>query len=331
MKFLKIVFLFMLLAGVAHGQSTSDWKTVVTEGTGLYTNGAPLGSEIGFYKPSFASLKVNVTPVIVATNVAVTNGTITSGTITNTWVEDGSYLVIQETGVFEVYLTYTNAGKIPQLFDFHGRYEGNPSHNIKFAAYDYIDGAYEDFTAAADDLPSSGTDSTLEFIYPDPKTNFINASGESVVRIIHDGSAVASHDLYIDYTANIYPSVVLETGGLWYAFMNVEVQHTNNMAASATDATITTTSEGDYKREWYLAFTGSTNTTFEIRHLTNGAPTSTTSIRTIGDKSSVGSMNAFGYGRQASGITNSWQVRANTDNAWIAIINGAASIEKKSD
>jgi hypothetical protein len=89
-----------------------------------------------------------------------------------------------------------------------------------------------------------------------------------------------------------------------------------------------TTSAGDYAWKWYISFTGETNTEFQVRNLTNGAPTTAVSIRTIGSTPAIGSMSAFGGGWLPSGATNSYQFKASTDGAWIAFVSASTKLKK---
>ena len=326
-----IVAALVIGASIAHGQGTSGWSIVTTEGTNLYQDGVVIAEDfVGYsFRPSYGSFIASGSPFLVAESVAVTNGTISSGSVTNTWVEDASYLVVNESGVFEVYFTFDSTGTdCPRILNFHGRYEGNAPHNIKFSAYDFTNSVYTNFTADADDLTSGTVDQSLQFTYPDPQENFCDSNGISRVRILHDGSAVGTHNLYVDFIQETYATAIAETGGIWYDFATGTIEQQNNMTMVAASNQMVTTSAGDYEWKWYISFTGETDTEFQVRNLTNGVPTSAVSIRTIGSSPAIGSMSAFGGGRLPSGATNSFQFKASTDGAWISFVSASTKLKK---
>jgi len=327
---LKTIIAVLLIGGSAMAQNVA----VFSEGTNLYRDGTIIASNFvgNTFAPSFGTFASRTAPSLQADSVSVTNGTITSGTVTNTYFEDQDYLVVNESGVFEIYFGFTNsAAKPPRLFDFAGRYDGNPSHDIKFAGYNYASNSYIDFTADDDDLPSSTTDSAIEFSYPLDASEYIS-NNMSYVKIYHVGSAVGSHDIYIDQVKSLFATAVATNAGTWYDLQNgFLIVQSNNIAIDSNATTITTTSAGEYEWSWAVQFTGSTNCTFHIRHLTNGISSGAESIRTIGSKASVGSMSAFGGKYLPAGTTNSWQWKANCDDAYMSFVNGAAKLKKESN
>jgi hypothetical protein len=285
-----------------------------------------------FFAPSYGSFISTIDPFLVAESVSVTNGTISSGSVTNTWFEDQSYLVVNESGVWEVYFTFHNGGTAPRLLTFHGRYEGNASHDVKFQAYDQTNSVWVDFTPDADDLPSGGTDSTLQFTFPDPAINYTTTNGISLVKVYQStGVAIGGHNIYFDFMQLTFATAVAEFAGVWYDITGGDTEQQNNMTMVPSLNHMITTSAGDYEWKWYMSFTGATDTEFHVRNLTNGVPTEAESIRTIGSEPSIGSMSAFGGGRLPSGATNSYQWKASTDEAWIAFVSASAKLKKEAN
>jgi len=250
----RYIIAFFLMATLASAQIypvSCDGTNLVSAGGGEASQVVIASDFVGTsFEPSYGSFVVSSTPLLIATNVSVTNGTITSGSVTNTWAEDASYFVVQETGVFEIYFTFQNGGTAPRVIDFHGRYDGNPSHGVKFATYNYTNSTWDDFTADAEDLDSGSTDSHLQFTFPTPNINYASTNGESRVRLLHIGSAISSHDMYVDFIQLTYATAVAEVGGVWYDFATGTIEQQNNMTMTASNNTMITTSAGDYEWKW---------------------------------------------------------------------------------
>jgi len=79
-----------------------------------------------------------------ATSVAVTAGTISSGTVTSTHTVDGVYLVVNESGKFEIDYTFSALGGDPARIEFHGRYQGNVGHVVSALFYNYDTTTWDD-------------------------------------------------------------------------------------------------------------------------------------------------------------------------------------------
>lgn len=100
---------------------------------------------------------------------------------------------------------------------------------------------------------------------------------------------------------------------------------------SGANGTIINTDAGYYSWLWSAAFTGSTNTQYTIRHLTNDVPSFAQSIRSIGGSPMVGSMSGLGGGYLPAGVTNRWQVTSDMDGSYISIVNGSAVVRKEAN
>jgi len=329
----KIIIAILLCASSAMAQTTTfyDQGNLVTITNGRVSTNAIASGITNYFKPSYGSLTANMNPFVVASSVSVTNGTITSGTVTNTWIDNASYLVVNESGVFEVYFFFTNAATCPRILDFNGHYDGNPSHYVKFQAWDYTNSVYSNLTANVTDVPNGTVDVSRKINFPDPNQNYCNTNGEVIIRALHIGTAVGSHNMYFDFMQLTYATAIATNAGVWYPLTGFQVSQSNNITTDGANGRIITTSAGDYEWSWFLSFTGLTNTQFDIQHLTNGVTSSTKSIRTIGSVPQIGSMSAFGGGRQPSGCTNSWQYKADTENAFIVFVNGTAKVKKESN
>ena len=75
MKKLLTIIASLLVCIVSYGQSTSGWQTVVTDSSGLYTNGTLLAGDTGIYKPAYACFTIATDPLHLAESVVVTAGT----------------------------------------------------------------------------------------------------------------------------------------------------------------------------------------------------------------------------------------------------------------
>lgn len=331
MKKAILIFIGALMMAQAQAQTNPvmyDGTSLYSAGgTGAFTNFAQGIS--GYFEPSFGAFTASVSPFLYAEGYTLTNAALTSGTITNTWEENGTYLVFGGAGTLQGYLYYTNGGRAPRLFTFHGRHDGLAPNTVKFLAYNFTAGVYSNFTADADDLNASTTDSTLQFTFPAPNTNYSDANGATWIRIEKTGAT--DTDIFIDLAQLTFASGVATNAGTWYplagGFDSIDA---TNITINTTNTTITTTSAGRYQNQWAAQFTGETNTTFRIRMTTNNVSTGKNSTRTIGGTPQIGSMSAIWRGWLPIGTVVGWEFSATTDGAWLAIEDGTAVLEQRS-
>ena len=78
-----------------------------------------------------------------------------------------------------------------------GYYQGNPAHNVKIRIWNVSLEQWDDFTGAANDFPSAGSDQTYIFAFPGDSSNYID---NDIVRIkiIHVSAGNATHLFHIN-------------------------------------------------------------------------------------------------------------------------------------
>ena len=137
----NLIAAILITATAAMGQSNNVPVTYNTNTQALaYSpDGAtvtPFASGItNYFAPAFGSLFASAEPFALARSVSVTNGTISSGSVTNTWVIDQDYLVVAESGVWEIYYAFTNGNQSPYQIDMTAYYEGNAPHDVLMQAF----------------------------------------------------------------------------------------------------------------------------------------------------------------------------------------------------
>lgn len=185
-------------------------------------------------------------------SVTVTNGTITSGNVSSTQYSDDEYLVVQETGQFIIELNYNDMANDPAVFDFKGRYEGNPAHEVELQFWNYNTSSWDNANSTINDFPSSFSDSELTFLYPADSSNYRDGLNSSV-RIIHTSSAVSSHYFYIDSALIEQKSYILAAVGNDYVMDGLANGESLNITLNGIDGEITIIQPGYY----YVAFSWS--------------------------------------------------------------------------
>jgi hypothetical protein len=323
----SIIAALLASAAVAFGQSTSGWQTVVTDDSGLYTNGVLLGGETGIYKPAYACVASDTDPLHTAASVTVTDGTIESGTVTNTRTIDQTYLLVGESGQWKIDFTFTNVAGQPTQIDWLGYYDGNPAHVIDLDMWNFTSSQWD--TVQADAFTDSGTDEyTVQAVVPDPQTNYIS-SGVCTVRIDHTSTAIAGHDFATDYMAILESQVSIPTAGVYVAvggFANCV--DPANMGVDTTSGVITSLVDGVFMAQIDGTGTGSTNTIFSTYIFTNGVRTEIGFSRKIGDSGDIGNAGARRMISVTNGTEFSIGITADTDNATATFLNFSANFNK---
>ena len=311
MMFRKAIILFMICAGVAHGQSTSGWQIVATDGSGeLYTNNVSLTSELEIIKPAYFCFTGSSDPRVTASSVDVIDGTIESGSVTSTWAIDQTYLIIGESGRFDVRFTHTNITYEPINVVWEGYYAGNPSHEIDLYLWNYTTASFELILADAIH-DTSGVDFGINVPIPEPQTNY-NVGGIVTSRWYHSASTVPGHDFGIDYTAIVQAQINVETAGVYTVVGGFDLCVTpKRFTYDATSGKVTNTVAGVYDFTIGGSGTGSTNTTFIAKVFTNDVATDCIFYRKIGDNGDVG--NAWGHKMMELGVGTSIDARFTTD------------------
>jgi len=319
----KSLLFLLITTSLARGVTTSSWQTVTMAdaGTGLYTNGQIIGYSEGIFKPSFGCYTVLANPILTAASVYVTNGTITSGTVTNTRAIDSDYLIVNESGPWQIDFTFTNGVGVPHVINFTGYYQGNPSHaaNVSVLASNKVTGSYSNILSGW--INPDGATISYKFNLPKPETNYIDSAGRVRVRFNHGSSGVGSHNFGVDYVGILKAEISLPTAGVYYAVSPVAECGAVNLTSSTNTATFTTIDSG-----WYDVFiggsgTGTSNTTYEARAFTNGAASDIFFKRTIGTEGSLGNASDNGIIYLPAGATVTPKLSCDRTNSWASFVN----------
>lgn len=302
----------------------SNIQTRTTNALGIITNiiAQP-------YPTAFGCLRNSSNPFRVATNVFVTDGTITNGTVTNTWLIDGSYLVVNESGQFKIDYRFTNGTERPFKVHHIGRYEGNPAHNVKIYAFNFSTNAFTSLTGDANDFPNSTTDESKYFNIPSPQTSYIDqVTGVSTIRIEHLSVAVSANNFYTDYISLLYAGLVLTNVNAKYKVTGLTLAASNNITIAPLVGEIVTITSGWYRVGIAGSGTGASNTTYQLMVRTNGIDSTVYFYRRIGSAGDIGNAGDFGYFYLPGGCTNSLWLGADTSNAWASFVNSHFSLER---
>ncbi|NOQ49092.1 MAG: hypothetical protein GQ553_00285 [Nitrosomonadaceae bacterium] len=149
--------------------------------------------------------------------VDVVVGTIDAGNRFSVREVDADVLEISEiagavpTGGFDVIFTFK--GVMPPWYRrtdlriiIDGYYDGNAAHEVKIYVWNYDTDAWDAVTADAKDLPDKTVEDNYEFVVPTgPYTDGTIAerdryegTGEVKVRVIHNDSGNAAHDIFFN-------------------------------------------------------------------------------------------------------------------------------------
>ena len=123
----------------------------------------------------------------------ISTGSIVSGAITDLEAADGDTLILAEVNGVTPGAVYTfifdNVIAPDKFHWIESSYNGSSGHDTKVQALNIVLGTYTALTANADDLPHTGA--TLadvysrDFEFPDPKIDYVNASGQVFARVEH--------------------------------------------------------------------------------------------------------------------------------------------------
>jgi len=271
-----------------------------------------------YHQRTYASLGIDAEPLYTADSVSVTDGTITSGTVVNTRIVDGSYLVVNESGKFDIQFTFSLDHHPAQCL-FEGRYEGNPAHVVWLYIWNYTTGLWERVTSATNDFPSSSTDYSLQFILPNG-SDYLSA-GEGKLRIYHNSAAVGSHNMYIDYISIIGETLSLDVPGTYYPMTDFTLNaKSDDMVVDEVAGTITIPTDGDYEIQSTISFNGTANAKIELSLFINGVKNTTSWRRKMGTGGDVGSAANCAIRTLSADDILSWRFECNMADAYISII-----------
>jgi len=134
-----------------------------------------------------------------AASYVITTGSLSSGTLQDTWIDDGSRLVINEVAMtpgFQVDFTWEGvpSGGFKRI-RMNGYYAGNPAHNVKIQAWDYNFSSWTNLTADASDIADGAADADYSFLIND--SDFYSG-GQVQIRFEHTSAGNATHDILFD-------------------------------------------------------------------------------------------------------------------------------------
>ena len=316
------IILFMLWASVAVGQSTSQYQIVVYNGDGdIKTNQVSIMDDLEIIKPAYFCARGAGDPQIISEKVTVIDGTIESGSVTNTWAIDQSYLLVGESGQFDIQFAHSNVTDDPIEVLWEGYYDGNPAHQIDHYLWNYTAGAWA--LIRSDAIPdSSGSDFSVTIPIPEPQSNYVNGANVVTSRWYHSSSAVGAHDFATDYTSILQAQLTVTNAGQYYVAGGFEsCVPEKRFDANYTAGKFTNQVAGVYSLTLGGSGTGSTNTIFKGAIFTNGVITDINFQRKIGGGGDVG--NAWGHGALEldAGTVIDARLTADSDGAHATFVN----------
>jgi hypothetical protein len=138
------------------------------------------------------------TEIAVADHSVLTKGTEGATTYADTQHHTGAAWTIQEvnTGIgIDVELHFAAIAGIPSHFWLRAYYAGSAGHHVHVECWNFVGSVWEDYMTLSNATAYSFYDVPL----PDGAEHV--SAGEARIRFRHDGGAVPSHYLYVDYCA----------------------------------------------------------------------------------------------------------------------------------
>ena len=252
----------------------------------------------------------------IADVVVVTNGTITSGDVNATRFIDQNYLVVNETGKFDINYVFEDTVGNPTRVHFKGRYVGNPSHVVWIYAWNFVSDTWVRLTAASNDFPSSSTDYSLSFEFPADNNNYAE-NGVVMIRIYHDSNPVGSHDFYTDYISITTETLSLPLAGTEYMISGLTPGLSSNVTVDSNSFTIQV--PGVYDFDGAICFSGTDNMTVTGRPYVNGNPSPIIAFkRKLGSNGDTGCAAGNGIVRLAAGNIMTFYMQSDTPNSFVS-------------
>lgn len=254
-----------------------------------------------------------------ADSVVATVGTITSGAVVDTRTINSTYLVVNESGKFEIDFTFTGLEGDPARIDFVGRYEGNIGHVVSAQIYNYTTLGFDNMVAGASDFPSRVTDYTLSFTYPTDSSDYISG-GESIFRIYHSSPPNAAHNFYTDFISLTHKSVSLPVAGTFVKLTDISDGHCYRMNCSGAAGTIGAKTVGNYSVACSLSFSGTADVKILGHIYVNGVLEEHIGFsRQLGASGDVGSASMAGYVELNDGDVVDVRLASSSDDVYVSI------------
>jgi len=177
--------------------------------------------------------------------MTVLHGTLSSGTVADLAAVGGTDVNIQElSGANPLQVTFAFSGvKRMTSFVFYGDYNGGASHVVWIEAYNYLTSTWDFFG----EFGNSTTKQWYQFSIFQP-TKYIS-SGAVQVRLTHQGTGIATHNLILDYVDVNYGG---GGGGTNVEASTVSFTPTGNISATNVQAAIAELDNEKIKiGDWY--------------------------------------------------------------------------------
>lgn len=288
---------------------------------GDLTVGDNLTVENIIYHPGvYGALQLNADSAVLASDLTLSNGTSITGVESDTYTINQVYWQVQETGKFAMDFIFETTVS-PARIIVHGRYEGNPAHDVFAYAYNEVTDVWDRLTSASQDFPDSATDDTYEFVFGgSTNQNYLRDDNTVWFRIFHDSSAVSSHYMYVDYIALSPETVGMATAGTDYRLLNVDAGISSNMSISGENAAMQIQVPGAYEFNGTISFSGCADCTIEGKTYKNGAEFGNVSFkRKLGSSGDVGSAAGTGMFDLVAGDILTFYFDSDQDNSFISI------------
>jgi len=224
--------------------------------------------------------------------VVVTDGTITAGSVSDTTSINQQYLTVQETGQFKIDFTFSGLNGPPVVFEFVGRYEGNPAHNVEVKVWNFDTTSWDDVDAGTGDIPHSATDDTYIFNLAENQSYI--SGGVCKFRLEHTSSATASHYMYVDYVDVTGVTLDMPVAGTAYQLIGYDEGPSNGITLNGSAGSITIKEPGTYWFIGSISFSGLGNAVYRGHLYINGVKAGVTFKRKLGANGDVGSASGCG-------------------------------------
>jgi hypothetical protein len=270
-------------------------------------------------QPTYGCLLFDTDPVITADSYTEVSGaTIAAGTVADTRTINQTYLQVEEDEKFDIQFTFTGVTGHPATCNFTGRYQGNAGHNVFLYIWNYSGTpAWDRVTAAVQDFSHTTTDEALVFVLPN-SADYLSG-GECKLRIFHDSSKSAVHDMYIDYIDVTGETVALPTAGTAVAMTGFTDGPSKNTTIDGAAGTITIDAAGDYLLGHYASFSGMAFSTIDLHLHVNGAMLVLLFRRRLNSLGDVGSASSDAIRTLAAGDVLSYRWKSNTPDDYVLV------------
>ena len=173
-----------------------------------------------------------------------------------------------------------------------------------------------------------GVSRSYTFPIPSPETNYVDATGKTIVRIIHGSVGIGSHNFGIDYIGVLKGQISIPTAGVFYAVAPVVECGAANLTSDTNTATFTTVDAGWYDVWLGGSGTGTSNTTYEAGAFTNGVKSDVFFRRTIGVEGSIGNASDSGIMYLPAGATIQPKLSGDINDSWASFVNFHFKVNK---